>query len=498
MRIRYSLHNKLMLTMTCIMVLVAGAALTLNYSANKKQLAHSFEQDTATLVQLTRIIISEAMWNKDLESLKTLSNSLVATHWIAAITIQDEHGAVVTQLGTHNAASAFKHSQASLPITRNNRVIGHIRLTFTTHKNAALLSRQSQQNAAIVFIVLLSALVSCFLICRRFITNPINHLAKAFDDIANGDGELSRRLPTNSNDEIALLCHNFNRVIEHISSIIGNVNTVTLQVADSVKTMVNAAGNTSQHTDNQLREIEMATAALTELAQSAEQVAQYAKNAADKTTHTAKLADESSNVVETSQATTANLSSQIESTTQKVGVLRNKSDNIGSVMAVIRTIAEQTNLLALNAAIEAARAGEQGRGFAVVADEVRSLAQKTQSSTEEIESIINELQKASDEAHESMYACKNSVDATINTAYKVSESLSLIRTNIIDINAMNQQIANAAHEQNTTSHEVSKNVASIYDLSHQVAENAKIVTTSSNELQQESGELHGQLSQFKL
>ncbi len=498
MRIRYSLSNKLMLTMTCIMVLVAGAALTLNYSFNKKQLAQTFEQDTATLVKLTHTAISKAVLNKDLQQLKTISESLVATHFVTGITIQDEQGAMLTQLSAQNTPSAFKHTQANLPITHNKNVIGRFTLVFSAEENTALLNRQSQQNAAIVLTLLISALVSCFLVCKRFIINPVNRLAEAFDDIANGGGDLSRRLPTNSSDEIALLCHNFNRVIEHISSIIGNVNTVTMQVENSVKTMVNAAGNTSQHTDNQLQEIEMATAALTQLAQSAEQVAQYAKNAADKTTHTANLADDSSNIVETSQTTTANLSSQIESTTQKVGVLRNKSDNIGSVMAVIRTIAEQTNLLALNAAIEAARAGEQGRGFAVVADEVRSLAQKTQSSTEEIESIINELQKASDEAHESMHASKNSVDATISTAYKVSESLSLIRTNIIDINAMNQQIANAAHEQSTTSSEVSKNVTSIYDLSHQVAENARIVTTSSNELQQESRELHTQLSQFKL
>jgi methyl-accepting chemotaxis protein len=262
--------------------------------------------------------------------------------------------------------------------------------------------------------------------------------------------------------------------------------------------MSSATENTVHSTGQQLKEIELVAAALQELTHSATEVARHAGATADHTKETARFAEQGSQVVKSSRDTGNRLTDQIQATARKISVLKENSENIGSVMEVIRSIAEQTNLLALNAAIEAARAGEQGRGFAVVADEVRSLAQKTQTSTEEIGSIIVQLQRAADEAHQSMNTSMSSVQETIETSTKVGESLERIRTNIDTINNMNHQIATAAGEQSSVANEVSKNITAIHTLSERVAENARIVSSNSDQLKNESSELKLQMDKFNI
>jgi methyl-accepting chemotaxis protein len=262
--------------------------------------------------------------------------------------------------------------------------------------------------------------------------------------------------------------------------------------------MSGATESTVHSTSQQLREIELVATAVEELSASANEIARHAVDTAERTNATSILAEEGNTIVNLSLENVNRLTVQIESTAQKIQVLKNNSVNIGSVMEVIRTIAEQTNLLALNAAIEAARAGEQGRGFAVVADEVRSLAQKTRSSTEEIESIIVQLQRAADEAHQAMNTSTASARDTIDIASKVGGALDKIRSNIGVINDMNHQIATASHQQSSVANEVSKNITAIHGLSENVVENAQVVNHSGSQLINETSELKKQIDSFKV
>lgn len=497
MQLRRSLTTKLMLTISIIMIGVASAILFINYQLVKGKQEAAFQENVSSQLNLVRSALTEAVFSYDYSQLESVAESLVKTNIISAVHVYDHRDKSLanSKEKVHQDYAVVYKDEA---IQRDGKAIGKFTVTFSSAEVAQLLKEQMIQNAALVLLLLAAALAAVYVVSKTLIVNPVSQVASALKEIANGGGDLTRRLPTTGGDEIALLSHHFNRFIEHISSIIQSVTNVTDQVGDNVIAMSGAANRTAQSTDGQLREIEMATAALTQLTQSAQEVAGYAKNAAEQTHNTAELADESSRIVDNSRETSTALSSQIEGTTQKVAMLMEKSSNIGSVMEVIRSIAEQTNLLALNAAIEAARAGEQGRGFAVVADEVRSLAQKTQKSTEEIESIIAELQQASDEAHGSMNTSKNSVSAAIDTAMRVDDSLDKIRSNISQIDLMNQQMANAAREQSITLSEVSKNVSNVYNLSHKVVEDARIVNCNSQELNDENIELNTELSRFKL
>ncbi|HMW71475.1 MAG TPA: methyl-accepting chemotaxis protein, partial [Cellvibrionaceae bacterium] len=361
-----------------------------------------------------------------------------------------------------------------------------------------LLVSQLRSSAIVIVSLLLASLATVFVLSRSLIVSPITSISESLDAIAAGGGDLTRRLPTTSGDEVAVLSNNFNRVMEQIGNIIKNVTQVTQKVNNNVRIMSGATENTVHSTGQQLKEIELVAAALQELTHSATEVARHAGATADHTKETARFAEQGSQVVKSSRDTGNRLTDQIQATARKISILKENSENIGSVMEVIRSIAEQTNLLALNAAIEAARAGEQGRGFAVVADEVRSLAQKTQTSTEEIGSIIVQLQRAADEAHQSMNTSMSSVQETIETSTKVGESLERIRTNIDTINNMNHQIATAAGEQSSVANEVSKNITAIHTLSERVAENARVVSANSDQLKHESSELKQQMDKFNI
>jgi methyl-accepting chemotaxis protein len=495
--VQKSLLTKLMTSLFAVMTVIALLVAFVNYQLAAKNLQQKLDEETAAMVALANSSILEAVFAYDFQQIEAITKSLVNTSLISSVRVIDHRG---KPLATAQDAEQPQGQivQQAIPIVYDGNTIGSYDITFSTQSMSDALSDQKQNNLFTVLALLAASLITVYVLVRSLVLAPVDEVTRSLSTIADGGGDLTRRLPTNSGNEIAALAHNFNRVMEHIADIIRNVVQVNDQVRINVNTMGRATESTVNSTSQQLREIELVATAVEELSASATEIARHAGETAERTDATSVLAEEGNTIVNRSLENVNRLTSHIESTAQKIQVLKDNSVNIGSVMEVIRAIAEQTNLLALNAAIEAARAGEQGRGFAVVADEVRSLAQKTRSSTEEIESIIVQLQRAADEAHLAMNTSTASARETIDTASKVGEALAKIRANISTINDMNHQIASASHQQSAVADEVSKNITAIHGLSENVVENAQVVNHSGSELINETSELKKQIDNFKI
>jgi methyl-accepting chemotaxis protein len=380
----------------------------------------------------------------------------------------------------------------------DNSKIGHLEVTYNMSSNADLLTSIKILFILISVVLIIALQITNWVVLTRYVVNPIKIVAEAMSDIAQGGGDLTRRLNIKTNDEIGMLAQGFNTFISNLHTLVEKiVNSTNELTVYSVEIKSNANKNATA-TEKQLLEIELVATSLNEMSSAIQEVAENAGLTANKTQSCNELAIKGSGIVKHTVDEIHNLGREMVNTSSKVLELKDKSDHINAVIEVIKGIAEQTNLLALNAAIEAARAGEQGRGFAVVADEVRGLAQRTQDSTSEIETIIHDLQSASEQVNRLMEASSKTLQQTIDESGGAVMALDDIIKDINIINNMNTQVATATEEQSAVATDVKEKIVIINDATSSLTSNAANVEQLSNKLNNISSSIKEDLSKFKL
>lgn len=357
-------------------------------------------------------------------------------------------------------------------------------------------ARSTQYLAFGLFSCVLMIVVSLVTATSHSILRPIQNVCATIG-LIRSDNDFRQRVTVEGNDEMTRLAVDFNQMLGDFQDLVKSVNQALEMLDQAAAELAESTTSTSQGMLQQQSESDMVATAVTEMGVTIEQIAGNTENTANKADSTNQSALSSMREVEQTVSRIKALSTELQAATAVVGELEQDSATIGSVIDVIRGIAEQTNLLALNAAIEAARAGEQGRGFAVVADEVRSLAQRTAESTRQIETIIAGLQQRTKQIVSSMQACREQGESSAEQAGRTSDLLSTITVDVGHIMQMTTQIATAVEEQSHVAAEVNKNVVRIRDISQESAVIASHNAQISEEVSTQASRLRQTIEKFK-
>ncbi|AHY41619.1 methyl-accepting chemotaxis protein [Stutzerimonas decontaminans] len=358
---------------------------------------------------------------------------------------------------------------------------------LTAMRNTALIVA----GIALAIGLLVAALVA------RGIVSPIRVAVEAMRDIAAGEGDLTRRLDERGRNEVAELAGAFNQFAEKVRRLVSEVAGSTTQVAAAAEEMSAITEEFNRDVAQQRHEIELVATAMNEMTATVQDVARNAAQAAESAQAADQQALQGQQIVQQTVSSIENVSTEVERTAAAIQRLEADSQSISAVLDVIRGVAEQTNLLALNAAIEAARAGEQGRGFAVVADEVRTLASRTQQSTLEIQQVIEQLQTGARNSAAVMHQGRAQVDASVRQAQQAGASLTSITSAVTSISDMNTQIASAAEQQSAVADEISQNVVNINQVADRVTESAGQTAQASSQLAHLAAGLQTLVGQFR-
>lgn len=474
-----------------------------NYEKNHKKLTKRIETISQHFSDFSRYAqeIADSQKRSEIESLivksqsstmKFLNESLKLMNTLSAnSTASDRQAAWKTYKANFSPlANSSRTDFASL-----NKIIEEIKDGIYNHYTDTVDSSFSMTVILASAATLLSLLLS-FLITNSIIL-PLFKLKKSFEAVESSS-DLTLRSDINTRDELGALSQSFDSLLRKFHGTLNEVVSIVSSLHEASTQLANSSEVTTSHINKQRQETELVATAINEMAMTAEEVSRHAASTASGVETANVQVIEGQGIVKTTVGNIDGLASQMGVSAVSLNKLSSDSQDIGRVLDVIRGIAEQTNLLALNAAIEAARAGDKGRGFAVVADEVRSLASRTEESTQEIQSMIEVLQKGSGEAVSIMNDSNLKAEASVDSATRAGEALDQITQAMSSINDMAAQIATAAEEQTSVNEEINRNIANISVISDKTSEEAEKTHQASQQLELLSGKLDQLVSQFKV
>ncbi|ENB9666431.1 methyl-accepting chemotaxis protein [Pseudomonas hunanensis] len=383
------------------------------------------------------------------------------------------------------------------PITGLPSANWYIGLSVDKDKAFSMLStfRTSAVIATVVAVVIIIGLLGLLI---RVLMQPLHTMTRAMEDIAEGEGDLTKRLRIHNHDEFGILGNAFNRFVERIHSSIREVSSATEQVNEVALRVISASNSSMTNSDEQSNRTNSVAAAINELGAAAQEIAGNAAQASQHASSARLLAEEGQQVVERNIAAMNRLSDLIVTSSEHIETLNSKTVNIGQILEVITSISQQTNLLALNAAIEAARAGEAGRGFAVVADEVRNLAHRTQESAQQVQTMIEELQVGARESVDTMDQSQRHSQDSMQIANQAGERLDSVTVRIGEIDGMNQSVATATEEQTAVVEAINMDINEINMLNQEGVENLQATLRACSDLEQQAGRLKHLVGSFRI
>ncbi|MHA7809881.1 MAG: methyl-accepting chemotaxis protein [Marinobacter adhaerens] len=398
----------------------------------------------------------------------------------------------------------------ALAASETNNLFGNLRNYFDevgAHADAQAqirageASSEGQSSSVTILVITAVAIlisIGLFAVFLKMIISSIAALRDQLDNIAQGEGDLTQRIPVEMDDDLGKLAKSFNLVLENLQSMIGSIQQLTRELGTGATDLARAAKDNNDGVTRQTDSISMVATAINEMQSAIEEVAGNASRAAEITRDAEEKGKNGARIIRNSSEQVHRLAAQISKAVEVIRKLSDDSDNITSVLDVIRGIAEQTNLLALNAAIEAARAGEQGRGFAVVADEVRTLAQRTGQSTEDIQKMITTLQAGVADIVSVMETGSKEASETEKLATDAESELKAILEAMANIADVNTSVASATEEQTQVVDEINRSITEINDLATESASRSKDIDGISESLEGYARELESQTGRFRV
>ncbi|WP_409525683.1 methyl-accepting chemotaxis protein [Nitrincola sp. MINF-07-Sa-05] len=494
--------------------LVTGAVLLIlltifsayNYRETESALSEQFNRQIDAVAQRLQQSIPPAIWNFTPSQALLIVESELAAQVVQAIFVFDDVGDLIVGMSRDDAGeitileanTLSMEPDLAFDLTWGETVVGSAQIyTDSTQIQQALqdsLIRVILQNLLLIAVVMGAVVI----LLNRLVTGPIHTLSEALSDIAQGDGDLTRRIDIRRKNEIGQLAESFNTFVAKIHDLVKEVIVAVDDMDGAITDTQQAAARTNRGVQTQRDETDQVAVAMQEMASTAESVSRNASEAADGANSADSEGQRARAIVQTAISGIGNLAIEIDQGANVINALEKDVMQISTVLDVIRGIAEQTNLLALNAAIEAARAGEQGRGFAVVADEVRTLASRTQSSTEEIHRMIERLEAGTQQAVSAMQKSCSKGRETVDQANGAEVALDAVAEAVANINRMNMQISTAANEQTIVASDISQRLTRIADISITAEQDTQEVDSLTRGLLERAQQLHGLVSNFRV